>query len=210
MTEAVVFWALAPIALAAAVAMVLNRNAVHAALLLVVDFFCLSVFYAMQDAPFLAAVQVIVYAGAIMVLFLFVLMLVGVDRAESLIETIRGQRTMALVAGAAFLALVVVGIGHAVLDLPDIGLGDANAPGNVVAIARLLFTTYVFPFEVTSALLITAAVGAMVLAHKERGPRPTQRELSTARFATGHPTPMPGPGVYAEADDAAEPAVVAE
>src|SRR5664280_1193339 len=89
-SEAVVFWIVAPVAIAAALAMVFSRHAVHAALLLVVDFFCLAVLYAAQDAPFLAAVQVIVYTGAIMILFLFVLMLVGVDSSDSLVETPRG------------------------------------------------------------------------------------------------------------------------
>ncbi len=207
--EAVAFWILAPIAVLAAIGMVLSTNAVHSVLLLVLDFFCLAVFYAAQDAPFLAAVQVIVYAGAIMVLFLFVLMLVGVDRSDSLVETLRGQRIAAVLAGLGFAGLIAAGIGSTVLDQGAVGLADANRDGNVYAIARLLFTDYVFPFEVTSALLIVAAIGAMVLTHRERKtPRESQKEFSRRRFAGTHPTPLPGPGVYAT-DASTAPALTA-
>jgi NADH-quinone oxidoreductase subunit J len=214
--EAIVFWVLAPVALGAAIAMVFARNAVHAALLLVLDFFCLAVFYAAQEAPFLAAVQIIVYAGAIMVLFLFVLMLIGVDANESLTETIRGHRIASLLAALALASAVVVAIGHALLDTGAVGLSEANTGGNVLAIARLLFgaaprgsDSYFLAFEMTSALLITAAVGAMVLAHKERiGPRVGQREMSIARFQGTHPTPLPGPGVYHGSDDTTHAALL--
>jgi len=207
--EQVIFWILAPIALGSAVLMVLSRNAVHAALWLVVDFFCLAVFYVALEAPFLAAVQVIVYTGAIMVLFLFVLMLVGVDRSDSLIETIRGQRIAAIAAALGFAGLLIGGFGRSILDQPDLGLADANAEGNVFGIAKLLFTDYVLAFELTSALLIVAAIGAMVLAHKEAVRRPSQREQSIARFAGQHPTPLPGPGVYAGTPDTDEEPMLA-
>jgi NADH-quinone oxidoreductase subunit J len=214
--EAVVFWVLAPVALGSAIAMVFARNAVHAALFLVLDFFCLAVFYAVQDAPFLAAVQVIVYAGAIMVLFLFVLMLIGVDANESLRETLRGQRIAAVVVGTGIAAIVVGALGHALLDRGALGLEDANAGGNVLAIARLLFgaagrgnDSYFFAFEATSALLIVAAIGAMVLTHKDTPRRrSTQRELSIARFAGTHPTPLSGPGVYQGTDPTTRPALL--
>jgi NADH-quinone oxidoreductase subunit J len=204
--EAVLFWVLAPVALGSAVLTVLSRKAVHAALWLVVVFFCLAVFYAAQDAPFLAAVQVIVYTGAIMVLFLFVLMLVGVDNNESLVETIRGQRIAAVVAGLGFIGLLLGSVGGTLLDLPDRGLEDINEAGNVRAIGEQLFKEHVFAFEATSALLIVAAMGTMVLAHKERvRRRSTQRELSVARFAAGgHPTPLSGPPVYAESMPSAQ------
>ena len=198
--EVVIFWTLAPIALFAAVAMVLSRSAVHALLWLVAVFFCLAVFYAVQDAPFLAVVQIIVYTGAIMVLFLFVLMLVGVDRSDSLVESIRGQRTAGILAGLGFVGVLASGLSRAFLDTDPVGLAEANGTeGNVLSLARLIFTDYVFAFEVTSALLIVAAVGAMVLAHKERtGPRRTQRDQAIARFQGKHPTPLPGPPVTAE------------
>ncbi|MEO6712018.1 MAG: NADH-quinone oxidoreductase subunit J [Mycobacteriales bacterium] len=208
--EFVVFWVLAPIAVLAALAMVLSKNAVHGALFLVADFFCLAVMYLLLDAPFLFAVQIIVYTGAIMVLFLFVLMLIGVDRSDSLVETLRAQRPAALLLGFAFAALLGAGVGPELWDRPARGVAAANSDGNVLGIARLLFTDYVFAFEVTSALLIVAAVGAMVLAHKERtGPRRTQREMSQRRFAGTHPSPEAGPGVYATADSVNEPIAIA-
>lgn len=208
--EAAVFWVLAPIALGSAIAMVLARNAVHAALLLVLNFFCLAAFYFVQEAPFLGAVQIIVYTGAIMVLFLFVLMLVGVDASDSLVETLRGQRVAAILLGIGFAGVLVFPIGHAISGAPAAGLGQAGFNDNVHAIARVLFTTYVFAFEVVSALLVIAAVGAMVLGHRERvGPRRTQRELAKRRFVDGrHVTPLPGPGVYARHDAVDRPAVL--
>ena len=205
--EAVTFWILAPLAVLAALGMVLTRNAVHGALLLVLIFFTLAVFYVLNEAPFLAAVQIIVYTGAIMTLFLFVLMLVGVDSSDSLVEVLRGQRLAASLVGLGFVGLLAGLIGSATHELTTVGLGTVNAPGNVQAIAALLFSRYVFAFEATSALLITAALGAMVLAHKERRePRPTQKELSRARFASGFPTPTPGPGVYALSSSVDTPA----
>jgi NADH-quinone oxidoreductase subunit J len=206
--EVVGFWVLAPIAAVAAILMVLARNAVHAALYLAGVMLSLAGLYALQDAPFLAAVQVIVYTGAILMLFLFVLMLVGVDSSDSLVETLRGQRVAALLLGLGFVSLLVGTLGGAVAD-DNAGLEQANADGNVVGIARLLFTKYVFAFELTSALLITAALGAMVLAHKERiVPRLTQRELAKARFSSNHPFPLPGPGVFAAGDSIARGALL--
>jgi NADH-quinone oxidoreductase subunit J len=213
--EAVVFWVLGPIALAGALGMVLSKNAVHSALWLVNTMLALGVFYVVQEAPFLGAVQIIVYTGAIMILFLFVLMLVGRDTSDSVVETLRGQRVAAIVLGIGFAGLVGAGIAEATRDTAVTGLegvqgGGAGgaADGNVPAIAELLFTRYLLAFEVTSALLITAAVGAMVLAHTEREPgsRQSQKELSRARFLSGdHPQTLPGPGVYARANSIAAP-----
>jgi NADH-quinone oxidoreductase subunit J len=146
-----------------------------------------------------------------MILFLFVLMLVGRDSSDSVVETLRGQRVAATVLGVAFAALVGAGIARATQDLPAGGLGNEGGPGNIPAIAELLFTKYLLAFEVTSALLITAAVGAMVLAHIEREPgsRRTQKELSRARFLTSdHPQTLPGPGVFARANSVAVPAIL--
>ena len=164
-------------------------------------------FYIAQGASFLGVVQVVVYTGAVMMLFLFVLMLVGVDSADSLVETLRGQRIAALLAGVGFAALVMFGIGDVVMD--DKGLEAANADGNVQGLANLIFTRYVFAFEVTSALLITAALGAMVLAHRERiEARLSQRELSELRFRRPNPAPLPGPGVYARHNAVDTPALL--
>jgi NADH-quinone oxidoreductase subunit J len=206
--EQIGFWVMAPIAVIGALGMVIAKNAVHCALFLAAVMLSLAGLYALQDAPFLAAVQVIVYTGAILMLFLFVLMLVGVDSSDSLVETLRGQRIAALLLGVGFAALVLFTLGDAVTS-DSKGLSQANADGNVQGIAQLLFTKYVFAFEVTSALLITAALGAMVLAHKERViPRSSQRELSRARFASNHPFPLPGPGVFAAGDSIARGALL--
>lgn len=206
--EVIGFWVLAPLAVIAATAMVFAKNTVHAALFLAGVMLSFAGLYALQDAPFLAAVQVIVYTGAILMLFLFVLMLVGVDSSDSLVETLRGQRVAAFVVGLGFAGLLIGAIGGAVSGR-GVGLAQANEEGNVVGIARLLFTKYVFAFETTSALLITAALGAMVLAHKERiVPRSTQKQLSRARFTSDHPFPLPGPGVFATHDSIASGALL--
>jgi NADH-quinone oxidoreductase subunit J len=196
-THSVVFWLLAVISVGSAIGMVMARRAVHCALFLAAIMLSLAVFYAMQGAPFLAFVQVIVYTGAVLMLFLFVMMLIGVSSADSLVETIRGQRLAAAIAGIALVVLLILGIGHAAIGPATLSVSDGGS-GNLTGLATLIFTTYVFPFEVTSALLITAALGSMVLAHRERtSPKPTQRELSRRRVASGRPTPLPSPGVYA-------------
>ena len=207
--EAWAFWILGSLAVIGALGMVLSRNAVHSALWLVVTMLCLGFLYVVNSAPFLGAVQIIVYTGAIMMLFLFVLMLVGRDASDSLIETLRGQRVAAVLLGAAFAALVATGLARALGEVPAVGLSSANADGNVPGIAALLFTRYVFAFEVTSALLITAAVGAMVLAHVERvkGELTDQVTRMTQRFRPGsYPAPKAGPGVYANTMSVAAPA----
>ena len=196
--EAVAFWLLGACALIGAVGVVAAANAVYSAMFLAMTMIILAVFYMVQDALFLGVVQVVVYTGAVMMLFLFVLMLIGVDSAESLVETLRGQRVAAVMAGLGFGILLIAGIGSATLP-PFAGLTKANAGGNVKGLAILIFSRYLWAFELTSALLITAAVGAMVLAHRERvDRRKTQRELSQERFrAGGFPTTLPSPGVYA-------------
>jgi NADH-quinone oxidoreductase subunit J len=209
--EATVFWILAPVAVLCAIGMVWARNAVHSALFLVVTMLCLGVFYVIQAGPFIGFAQIIVYTGAIMMLFLFVLMLVGRDASDSLIETLRGQRMAAIVLGVGFAGLVGTGLWRALGDVRSAGLTAANQNGNVQGIARLLFTNYVLAFEVTSALLITAAVGAMLMAHVERRKedKRTQPDLMRERFLPGnYPAPKPGPGVFATSDSVATPAVL--
>lgn len=196
--EAVQFWILGTVAVIGALCTVFMKRAVHSALCLAGTMIVLAVFYLANGAYFLGVVQIIVYTGAIMMLFLFVVMLVGVTAADSLKETIKGQRWLALVCGLGFGILLVGGIGNASLTQFD-GLATANANGNVQGLASLLFTRYVFAFEITGALLITAAVGAMVLTHRERIERAkTQRELAEERVREGkHLPPLPAPGVYA-------------
>jgi len=211
--EAITFWVLGPLALIAALMMVLSRNTVHAALFLAAVMLSLAGLYAAQEAPFLAAAQVIVYTGAVLMLFLFVLMLVGVDASDSLVETLRGHRIAAIVVGIGFAGLLVATIGGAVVGddgtVAAVGLDAANEEGNVVGIARILFTDYLFAFEITAALLITAALGATVLTHKERTePRLSQRERARQRFAGGTLTSLPGPGVYAGHNSTATPALL--
>jgi NADH-quinone oxidoreductase subunit J len=199
--EAVTFWVLGAVALIGALGVVLAVNAVYSAMFLAMTMIILAVFYMIQDALFLGVVQVVVYTGAVMMLFLFVLMLIGVDSAESLKETLRGQRVAAVLTGVGFGILLLAGIGNvATAGNPGfVGLTTANANGNVEGLAALIFSRYLWAFELTSALLITAAVGAMVLAHRERFERrKTQRELSEERFRPGgRATPLPNPGVYA-------------
>jgi NADH-quinone oxidoreductase subunit J len=204
------WWVLAVLAVGAALAMIFMRQAVHCALMLAVVMLTLAVMYAMQGAPFLAFVQVIVYTGAVLMLFLFVMMLIGVSSADSLRETIRGQRAWAAIGGLAFMVLLIVGIGHAAIgSAPASFSSTANQANNLTGLARLIFTTYVFPFEITSALLITAALGAMVLAHRERtGPKPTQRDISRRKVASGQVAPEPPPGVYALHDAVDMPAML--
>jgi NADH-quinone oxidoreductase subunit J len=207
-TREFAFWILAIIAVASALGMVLARRAVHCAVLLAVVMLSLAALYAMLGAPFLAFVQVIVYTGAVLMLFLFVLMIVGISSSDSVVETIKGQRLAAAVAGIGLLVLLALVVGHAAIG-PAAPPKAAFGSGNVTGIARLLFTTYVFPFEITSALLITAALGAMVLAHRERTtPKPTQRTLSRQRVASGRPTPLPGPGTYARHNAVDMPALL--
>ena len=196
--EAVAFWVLGALAVIGAFGVVLAVNAVYSAMFLAMTMIILAVFYMIQDALFLGVVQVVVYTGAVMMLFLFVLMLIGVDSAESLKETLRGQRVAAVLTGFGFGVLLIAAIGN-VSTGGFVGLTTANANGNVEGLAALIFSRYLWAFELTSALLITAAVGAMVLAHRERFERrKTQRELSQERFRPGgHPTPLPNPGVYA-------------
>jgi NADH-quinone oxidoreductase subunit J len=181
----VVFWVFAPIAVASGIAMLVQRNAVHAALLLIVNFFCIAVFFLLLGAPFLFAVQVIVYAGAIMVLFLFVIMLLGVDRGDSLKERLVGQRPAAIALGLAFALEVFfavrAGVGFA--TKAPAGFDAVNAGGNTRALAKVLFRDYFFPFEVTSVLLIIAAIAAMVLAQR-KAKAITQAEALAAAAAS--------------------------
>jgi NADH-quinone oxidoreductase subunit J len=209
----IAFWVLAPVMVLASLGLLFSRKAVHAALMLAVVMISLAILYAVQDAPFLFAVQIIVYTGAILMLFLFVLMLVGVDASDSVIETIRGHRVASILVGIGFGAILVLGIAQVSFG-PSVGLDGANDGGNVPAIAEILFTRYVFAFEITSALLITAALGAMVLAHRERlTPKPTQAMLAAQRMrdyaASGlHPGPLPPPGVFARHNAVDTPALL--
>jgi NADH-quinone oxidoreductase subunit J len=191
-----VFWILAPLALGAGVSMVLLRNPVHAALMLVANFFVMALLFAVLEAQFLATVQIIVYAGAIMVLFLFVIMLLGVDVDQEAGKDLPGQRPAAIILGAVLLGALVVGVVQpflgpaAACNAPPPptaaggicqGLAGINgAPGgNPRGIGALLFTDYVWPFEVSTVLLLIAAVGAIVLGRKHDRPEDLAERTAT-------------------------------
>jgi NADH-quinone oxidoreductase subunit J len=210
--EAWVFWISGGFSVIGALGLVLSKKAVHSALWVAFTMINLAILYIANSAPFLGMVQVIVYTGAVMMLFLFVLMVVGVDSSDSLIETLKGQRLAAIVLGLGLVIMLVWGVGGALVGAGNIGLDAANSAdgGNVEGIARLIFTDYLIAFECTSALLITAALGAMVLAHRERWiPRATQEQLSKERFRKGiHPGNLPTPGVYARHNAVDTPALL--
>jgi NADH-quinone oxidoreductase subunit J len=169
MLDEIVFGATFVVALGSSIAMLFAPNAVHVALFLVASQVALALAFLLQGAFFIAAIQIILYAGAIMVLFLFVIMLLGVDRREALVEPLTGQRPLAAATGVVLAALIgYVAINGADLVTAGAGEGALNSinrdPGNVVAIARALFGDYLLPFEVTSVLLVVAIVGVMVMA----------------------------------------------
>ena len=198
--EAVQFWVLAVIAVAGALGMVLCRKAVHSALCLAATMISLAVCYMAEGAVFLGVVQIVVYTGAIMMLFLFVVMLVGVSAEDTVKDALKGQRIAAVVAGLGFGVLLIAGIANARLrTFTGVGAANAKAGGNVQGLAALIFTKYVWAFEVTGALLITAAIGAMVLTHREHTEeKQSQRDLAERRVRLGtQVTPLPAPGVYA-------------
>ena len=209
----IVFWICAPLMVLGGLGLILFRKAVYSALSMALTMVCLAVLYASLDAPFLFAIQIIVYTGAILMLFLFVLMLVGVDASDSVVETIKGQRVTAILGGLVLGLVLVIGVGQVTLGTAA-GLTEANQDGNIQALANLLFSRYVFAFEITSALLITAAIGAMVLAHRERlTPKQGQADLAAQRMrdyaASGkHPGPLPAPGVYARHNAVDTPALL--
>jgi NADH-quinone oxidoreductase subunit J len=213
--ESISFWVLGPLALFGALGMIFARNAVHSALFLVLTMLSLGVLYMVQQAPFLGFVQIIVYTGAIMMLFLFVLMLVGRDSSDSVVEVLRGQRLFGTILGIGLAVLIVAAVARSLSEVTPTGLQGQEANGgvgNVENIGRSIFTDWLFPFELTSALLITAAVGAMVLGYVDRHTRgrKTQKEMVEARFRGEHdrPSPLPGPGVFATSTSVATPALL--
>jgi len=208
--ESLVFGVSGTFAVIGAVGMVISRKAVHSALWVAFAMINIAVLYFSLEAPFLGTIQIIVYTGAIMMMFLFVLMMVGVDSSDSLIETIKGQRLLASLFGLTFGAMLVSAITSS-LASPSAGLAAANANsrGHIQAIASLIFRDYVFAFEALSALLITAAVGAILLAHNERwAPRKTQDQMQRERTLGTHVTPLPAPGVLASTNAVDTPALL--
>ncbi|MFF8766729.1 NADH-quinone oxidoreductase subunit J [Nocardiopsis dassonvillei] len=197
--EATAFWILGAVVLLGALGVVFSRKAVHSAMSMALTMVGLAIFYGINAAPFLMVVQIVVYTGAVLMLFLFVLMLIGVSSADSLVETLSGQRLMTAVVALCFVGALTTGITRIAVGDP-VGLteGAAAAGGTIPWIAGELLLRYVVAFEATGALLITAVLGAMVLAHTARTKkRRTQREIAEDRIRGDHPTPLPGPGTYA-------------
>lgn len=208
--EAVAFWILGPLAVLCAVMILLSRKAVHSALWMAATMIILAVLFIMQGGVFLGVVQVVVYTGAVMMLFLFVLMLVGVDASDSFVETLRAQRVAGILLAVGFALLLVSGVARATFT-EAVGVGAANdaSGGHVQAIAEAIFTRYVFTFEIVSIVLVTAALGALALTHRERlVARLSQAELSVERMRGAHPTPYPSPGVYARHNAVDTPALL--
>ena len=209
--EPFVFWLCGGLAVLGAIGMLISHKAVHSALWVALTMINLAVLYVLQSAPFLGVAQVIVYTGAVMMLFLFVLMIVGVDASDSLVETIKGQRRVGILAGVILVIALVLLLGNSFsIQAAELVNADSTYGGNVQGIAALLFGKYVLIFELTSALLITAAVGAMILAHKERtSPKKTQAMLAKELFASGnYKGPLPSPGVYARHNSVDTPALL--
>ncbi|MCL2784574.1 MAG: NADH-quinone oxidoreductase subunit J [Propionibacteriaceae bacterium] len=211
----VAFWICAVLAILGGVGLVSFKKPVYSALCLALVMLSLAVIYASLGAPFLFAVQIIVYMGAVLMLFLFVIMLVGVEARDSLAETLKGHRVAVGLAAVGVLGLLTLAIMQGIVGSP-IGSDGVNnaAGGNVQGLAGLIFSRYVIAFESTALLLITAAVAAMVLAHPERlTKKPSQPERAAQRLADfvesgKHPGPQPNSGVFARHNSIATPALL--
>ena len=188
MTE-VLFLVFGAASVAGALGVVLAENPVHSALFLVQTLMSVAVLFLIQDAELVAAVQVIVYAGAIVVLFLFVIMLLGVDRREALTETLRFQRPIALGLGAIMLAEVVYLTGHTwatgATTARGVPIEGGDFGNNVERVARVLFTDFLWPFQLTAVLLVIAVVGSVSLARRSGDPIPD--ELDSDEPDSGEP-----------------------
>jgi NADH-quinone oxidoreductase subunit J len=212
----VAFWVCAPFAVFCALGLLLSRKPVHSAIAMAGVMVSIAVLYAAQDAPFLFVVQIVVYTGAILMLFLFVVMLIGVDAQDSVVETLKGHRIAASLVALGVGVLLISAVGQFTLGGAPAGLADANAEhgGNIESIAAILFSRYVFLFEATAALLITAAVGAVVLAHgeelKKKVTQPEQMLQRTRDYADlgEHPGPLPNSGVFARHNAISTPALL--
>jgi NADH-quinone oxidoreductase subunit J len=208
----VAFWICGGLAVLGAIGLVTSRKAVHSALFMALTMINLAFLYAVNQAPFLALVQVIVYTGAVMMLFLFVLMIIGVDASDSLVETIKAQRGWSVLFGGALAALLVSALVAGLDGVTAAGLDEANAAqgGNVQGLAFLLFDRYLLAFQTVAALLITAALGALVLAHREHlEPKKSQADLARGRILAGeHPGVLPNPGVISSTNAIGNPALL--
>ncbi|WP_124055285.1 NADH-quinone oxidoreductase subunit J [Arcanobacterium ihumii] len=194
--------------------LLITRRAVYTVISVIFVMVGFAFLYTMLEAPFMGVAQVVVYTGAILMMFLFVLMLIGVDSADSGHETLKAQRPVAILGGLGMLAIMTAIVFKT--TWPDaVGLEMANAQGNPMGVARLIFSNHVLTLELTGTLLIVAALGAMTLTHRDRvAERQTQEELAHKKMqdfveAGVHPGQLPNPGVYAESNSSTNPALTA-
>lgn len=203
------FWIVAPLIVVASLGLLFARKAVHAALSMALVMVSLGIFYVAQHAEFVGIIQIFVYSGAVMMLFLFVVMLIGVDSSDSLVETLPGQRIWGWLLALGFVGLAALAVSRVTFPAP-VGLEQVQAEGAVTGLAREIFERQVFGFEMLAALLVIAVMGAMVLAHREQlTPRITQREMANERIRSGKwLAGKPAPGVYARHNAADTPALL--
>ncbi|WP_313023319.1 NADH-quinone oxidoreductase subunit J [Mobilicoccus sp.] len=207
--EAVLFWIAAPLMVLGALGLAFSRRAVYAALSMVMVMILLGVVYVAQGAEFLGIVQIFVYSGAVMMLFIFVVMMVGVDASETRLETMRAHRWVSVLVGLGLMLLLGSTLGG-VAYRGGVPLDQLNAGGNVVLLGQMIFGPYMAAFQLIGALLVVAAVAAMVLAHRERLlPKPDQRAWSRRRIAENkNVAGLPAPGVYARHNAVDTPALL--
>ena len=191
--ELVVFVIFAIAALAGAITLVSARNPVYSAMGLLLTMFSMAVFYILNDAHFVAAVQVIIYAGAVMTLFLFVIMLIGVDKEEDTEEKIPFQRPLVAVLGGGLVALILPAVRTAWV-VTDLGGSEAETVENI---ADELFGTWMLPFQATILLLTIAAVGSVALARYEGVFRDAKDVPTSAAQKSGNDPA----GVFRDAED---------
>ncbi|GAB94130.1 NADH-quinone oxidoreductase subunit J [Kineosphaera limosa NBRC 100340] len=207
--EAFLFWVCGTLMVLGALGLVFSKRAVYAALSMALTMIVLGIVYIAQGAEFLGLVHIFVYTGAVMMLFLFVVMLVGVDSSESMVDTLKGHKWVSLIVGIGLAALLISSIAAASFG-PAPPISQMNAEGNVTGLAYLIYGRYMWLFQMTAMLLIVAAIAAMVLGHRERLlPKPTQKEWSERRvrenrFVAG----LPAPGVYARHNAVDTPALL--
>lgn len=209
--ETVLFWILAVAMVAAAVfGLLITKRAVYTVVCVLFVMVCLAFLYTALEAPFMGVTQVMVYTGAILMMFLFVLMLIGIDSADSSVETIKSQRWLVPIAGLG-MVIILGGLALTVKDPQVLGLDAANADSNPVGVAKVIFGNHVLTMELTGTLLVVAALGAMTLTHRDRvTKRKTQLDVANDKMQAYwndgvHPGQGAAPGVYAESNSAANP-----
>lgn len=213
--ETILFVILAIAMVAAAIfGLLVTRRPVYTIISVIFLMVCLAFMYTMLEAPFMGVVQVVVYTGAILMMFLFVLMLIGVDSADSDHETLKAQRPVAVIGGLGILAILVSVVLTA--NTPDpVGLKEANANGNPQGVSELIFSNHILTLQLTGVLLIVAALGAMTLTHRDRvKEKKTQEQIANEKmrdFSENgvHPGHKPNAGVYAESNSSTNPALTA-